>query len=71
MYKKSDPFQRKKTPKKQDLGLSVAMVPAVFGPGSFRPGSFRSILGVGHFGLGRWVVSALSHFRFFWFKVNA
>ena len=29
-----------------------------FGPGSFRPGSFRPILGVGRFGLGRWVVSA-------------
>ena len=32
--------------------------PRRFGPGSFQPGSFRPILGVGHFGLGRWVVSA-------------
>ena len=37
--------------------------PGRFGPGSFRsesfrPGSFRPILGVGRFGLGRWVVSA-------------
>ena len=37
--------------------------PGHFGPGSFRPesfwpGSFRPILGVGRFGLGRWVVSA-------------
>ena len=37
--------------------------PGCFGPGSFRPesfrpGSFRPILGVGRFGLGRWVVSA-------------
>ena len=29
-----------------------------FRPESFRPGSFRPILGVGRFGLGRWVVSA-------------
>ena len=39
------------------------MNPGRFGPGSFRPksfrpGSFRPILGVGRFGLGRWVVSA-------------
>ena len=32
------------------------------GSGSFRPGSFQPILGVGRFGLGRWVVSAPSHF---------
>ena len=32
-----------------------------FSPGSIRPGSFRPIYGVGHFGLGWWVVSA--HFR--------
>ena len=30
--------------------------------GSFRPGSFRPNLGVGRFGLGRWVVSALGRF---------
>ena len=30
--------------------------------GSFRRGSFRPILGVGRFGLGRWVVSALGRF---------
>ena len=35
--------------------------PGHFGPCSFRPGSFRPIFRVGHFGLGRWVVSA--HFR--------
>ena len=29
-----------------------------FRPESFRPESFRPILGVGRFGLGRWVVSA-------------
>ena len=32
--------------------------PGSFRPESFRPGSFRPILGVGRFGLGRWVVSA-------------
>ena len=37
--------------------------PGRFGPGSFRPesfrsGSFRPILGVGRFGLDRWVISA-------------
>ena len=32
--------------------------PGSFRPGSIRPGSFRPILGVGRFGLGRWVVSA-------------
>ena len=32
--------------------------PESFRPGSFRPGSFRPILGVGRFGLGRWVLSA-------------
>ena len=42
---------------------SIRMNPGRFGPGSFRsesfrPGSFRPILGVGRFGLGRWVVSA-------------
>ena len=31
-------------------------------PGRFGLGSFRPILGVGRFGLGRWVVSAPSHF---------
>ena len=41
----------------------AVMNPGRFGPGSFRPewfrpGSFRPILGVGRFGLGRWVVSA-------------
>ena len=41
----------------------VPLNPGRFGPGSFRPesfrpGSFRPILGVGRFGLGRWVVSA-------------
>ena len=41
----------------------VTRNPGRFGPGSFRPesfrpGSFRPILGVGRFGLGRWVVSA-------------
>ena len=41
----------------------LAANPGRFGPGSFRPesfrpGSFRPILGVGRFGLGRWVVSA-------------
>ena len=30
--------------------------------GSFRPGSFRPNLGVGRFGLGRWVDSALGRF---------
>ena len=30
--------------------------------GSFRPGSFRPNLGVGRFGLGRWVGSALGRF---------
>ena len=42
---------------------AVAVNPGRFGPESFwpesfRPGSFRPILGVGRFGLGRWVVSA-------------
>ena len=32
--------------------------PGSFRPESFRPGSFRPILGMGRFGLGRWVVSA-------------
>ena len=32
--------------------------PGSFRPESFRPGSFQPILGVGRFGLGRWVVSA-------------
>ena len=32
--------------------------PGSFRPESFRPESFRPILGVGRFGLGRWVVSA-------------
>ena len=41
----------------------VGTNPGRFGPGSFRPesfrpGSFRPILGMGRFGLGRWVVSA-------------
>ena len=36
--------------------------PGRFGPGSFRPGSFQPNLGVGRFGLGRWVDSALGHF---------
>ena len=36
--------------------------PWVVSVGSFRPRSFRPILGVGLFGLGRWVVSDLSHF---------
>ena len=31
-------------------------------PGRFGPGSFRPNLGVGRFGLGRWVVSALGRF---------
>ena len=30
----------------------------LFRPESFWPGSFRPILGVGRFGLSRWVVSA-------------
>ena len=30
--------------------------------GSFRPGSFRPNLGVGRFGLGRWIDSALGRF---------
>ena len=43
--------------------IRVVSAPGRFGPGSFRPesfrpGSFRPILGVGRFGLGRWVVSA-------------
>ena len=42
--------------------LSFPPVPGCCGPGLFRPGSFRPILGVGHFGLGRWVISAPSHF---------
>ena len=33
-----------------------------FRPGSFRPGSFRPNFGVGPFGLGRWVDSALGRF---------
>ena len=33
-----------------------------FRSGSFRPGSFRPNLGVGRFGLGRWVDSALGRF---------
>ena len=36
-------------------------VPGRVGPGSFRPGSFRPILGVGRFGLGRWVVRVYKH----------
>ena len=40
--------------------------PGRFGPGSFRPGSFRPDLGVGRFGLGRWVDSALGHFGQRW-----
>ena len=41
----------------------MSMNPGRFGPRSFRsesfrPGSFRSILGVGCFLFGRWVVSA-------------
>ena len=32
--------------------------PGSFRPESFRPGSFRPILGMGRFGLCRWVVSA-------------
>ena len=41
--------------------------PGRFGPGSFRPwsiqlGLFRPNLGVGRFGLGRWVDSALGRF---------
>ena len=36
---------------------SVCKVPGRFGPGSFRP-----ILGVGRFGLGRWVISVLGRF---------
>ena len=36
--------------------------PGRFGPGSFRPGSFWPNLGVGLFGLGRWVDSALGCF---------
>ena len=43
--------------------LALYENPGRFGPGSsrpesFRPGSFRPILGVGRFGLGRWVFSA-------------
>ena len=47
-----------------DMYVSLFLTnPGRFGPGSFRPesfrpGSFRPILGVGRFGLGRWVVSA-------------
>ena len=46
-----------------DFCLAGKKNPGRFGPGSFRPesfrpGSFRPILGVGRFGLGRWVVSA-------------
>ena len=36
--------------------------PGRFGPGSFRPGSYRPNFGVGCFGLGRWVDSALGRF---------
>ena len=36
--------------------------PCVVLAGWFRSGSFRPVLGVGRYGLGRWVVSALSHF---------
>ena len=36
--------------------------PGSFRPESFRPGSFRPNLGVGCFGLGRWVDSALGRF---------
>ena len=36
--------------------------PGSFRPGSFRPGSFRPNLGVGRFGLGGWVDSALGRF---------
>ena len=36
--------------------------PGSFRPGSFRPGSFRPNLGVGCFGLSRWVDSALGRF---------
>ena len=33
----------------------------LWNPGRLGPGSFRTIFGVGHFGLGRWLVSA--HFQ--------
>ena len=48
------------------------MVPDHFGPGLFWPGSFLTILGVGHFGLSRWVVLALGHFghELFWPNFN-
>ena len=36
--------------------------PGSFRPGSFRPGSFRPNLGVGRFGLSRWVDLALGRF---------
>ena len=50
-------------PRTYPYALPYVENPGRFGPGSFRPesfrpGSFRPILGVGRFGLGRWVVSA-------------
>ena len=44
--------------RKTKNSLSGRFGPESFRPESFRPGSFRPILGVGRFGLGRWVVSA-------------
>ena len=43
-------------------GGSGSFRPLIVSAGSFQPGSFRPILGVGCFGLDRWVVSALSCF---------
>ena len=45
-----------------DWGNPGRFGPGSFRPGSFRPGSFRPNLGVGRFGLSRWVDSALGRF---------
>ena len=62
--KKKFPISKKKKngiftrPPHTELWNPGHLGPGLFQPGSFWPGSFRPFFGVGHFSLGRWVVSA-------------